>query len=162
MNKLFVFFCTGLWHGADWTFVIWGLYHGLFLLLEGILPVKKLPRALGHVYTMLVVCAGFVIFRADTLSQGAALIGKMFTGLPSGRDTMGCTGELPVCLLPAEKPERQAARALGENPGQSGESQRLCMQHRPPCALYAEPVRGHLQSVYLLPVLESGRKCMKR
>ncbi len=89
VNKLFVFFCTGLWHGADWTFVIWGLYHGLFLLLEGILPVKKLPRALGHVYTMLVVCAGFVIFRADTLSQGAALIGKMFTGLPSGRDTMG-------------------------------------------------------------------------
>lgn len=89
VNKLFVFFCTGLWHGADWTFVIWGLYHGLFLLLEGILPVKRLPRALGHVYTMLVVCAGFVIFRADTLSQGAALIGKMFTGLPSGRDTMG-------------------------------------------------------------------------
>ncbi|KAI4444122.1 MBOAT family protein [Schaedlerella arabinosiphila] len=89
VNKLFVFFCTGLWHGADWTFVIWGLYHGLFLLLEGILPVKKLPRALGHIYTMLVVCAGFVIFRADTLFQGAALIGKMFTGLPSGRDTMG-------------------------------------------------------------------------
>ncbi len=89
VNKLFVFFSTGLWHGADWTFVIWGLYHGLFLLLEGILPVKKLPRALGHVYTMLVVCAGFVIFRADTLSQGAALIGKMFTGLPAGRDTMG-------------------------------------------------------------------------
>ena len=89
VNKLFVFFCTGLWHGAEWTFVIWGLYHGLFLLLEGILPVKKLPRALGHVYTMLVVCAGFVIFRADTLSQGAALIGKMFTGLPAGRDTMG-------------------------------------------------------------------------
>lgn len=89
VNKLFVFFCTGLWHGADWTFVIWGLYHGLFLLMEGILPVKRLPRALGHVYTMLVVCAGFVIFRADTLSQGAALIGKMFTGLPAGRDTMG-------------------------------------------------------------------------
>ena len=89
VNKLFVFFCTGLWHGADWIFVIWGLYHGLFLLLEGILPVKKLPRALGHIYTMLVVCAGFVIFRADTLSQGAALIGKMFTGLPAGRDTMG-------------------------------------------------------------------------
>ncbi|MFG6363489.1 MBOAT family O-acyltransferase, partial [Schaedlerella sp.] len=40
MNKLIVFFCTGLWHGANWTFVVWGLYHGLFLLLEGILPVK--------------------------------------------------------------------------------------------------------------------------
>lgn len=80
VNKMIVFFCTGLWHGANWTFVVWGLYHGMFLLLEGILPVKKLPKVLGHIYTLLVVCAGFVIFRADTLYQGAALIGKMFTG----------------------------------------------------------------------------------
>lgn len=88
LNKLAVFFCTGLWHGANWTFVVWGLYHGLFLLLEGILPVKRLPRALGHIYTLLVVCTGFVIFRADTLSQGAALIGKMFTGLSAGPEAM--------------------------------------------------------------------------
>ncbi len=79
INKLIVFFCTGLWHGANWTFVIWGLYHGAFLLLEGVLPVKKLPRVLGHIYTLLAVCVGFVIFRADTLYQGFVLIGKMFT-----------------------------------------------------------------------------------
>lgn len=80
INKLIVFFCTGLWHGANWTFVVWGLYHGAFLLLEGVLPVRKLPRVLGHIYTLLAVCVGFVIFRADTLYQGFALIGKMFTG----------------------------------------------------------------------------------
>ncbi len=80
INKLIVFFCTGLWHGANWTFVVWGLYHGAFLLLEGILPVKKLPKVLGHIYTLLAVCVGFVIFRADTLYQGFAMIGKMFTG----------------------------------------------------------------------------------
>lgn len=80
VNKLIVFFTTGLWHGASWTFVVWGMFHGLFLLLEEWLPVKKLPRALGHVYTFLVVCIGFVIFRADTLAQGIHMTGQMFVG----------------------------------------------------------------------------------
>ncbi len=80
VNKMVVFFSTGLWHGASWTFVIWGLFHGLFLLLEEWLPIKKLPRVLGHIYTLLVVCTGFVIFRADTLSEGIYMIGQMFTG----------------------------------------------------------------------------------
>ena len=88
VNRLIVFFCTGLWHGASWTFVVWGLYHGLFLLLEGILPVKKLPKVLGHIYTLLAVCVGFVIFRAETLHQGMALIGKMFTGMSFGPEEM--------------------------------------------------------------------------
>lgn len=80
INKLLVFFSTGLWHGANWTFVIWGLYHGLFLMLEEYLPIRRIPRFLGHIYTLLVVCTGFVIFRADTLSQGLGIIGKMFSG----------------------------------------------------------------------------------
>lgn len=88
VNKLIVFFCTGLWHGASWTFVVWGLYHGLFLLMEGILPIKKLPKVLGHIYTLVVVCAGFVIFRADTLYQGLTLIGKMFTGISFKTEAM--------------------------------------------------------------------------
>ena len=81
LNRLIVFFCTGLWHGANWTFVIWGLWHGAFLLLEEYVPVfKKLPRALGSVYTMLVVTVGFVVFRAASLAYGAGYIGTMFTG----------------------------------------------------------------------------------
>lgn len=80
VNKLIVFFATGLWHGANWTFVVWGLFHGGFLLLEEWLPLKKLPRILGHLYALLVVCVGFVLFRAETLAQGIGVIGRMFTG----------------------------------------------------------------------------------
>lgn len=80
INKIIVFFCTGLWHGANWTFVIWGIFHGAFLLLEEILPIRKLPKILGHIYTILVVSTGFVIFRAETFLQGAFIIGKMFAG----------------------------------------------------------------------------------
>jgi alginate O-acetyltransferase complex protein AlgI len=81
LNRLIVFFCTGLWHGANWTFVLWGLYHGLFLLLESYVPfLKKIPRWLCHLYTLLVVCVGFVLFRADTIGQGFYMIGQMFGG----------------------------------------------------------------------------------
>ena len=79
LNRWIVFFCTGLWHGANWTFVIWGLYHGLFLMIEEFFPfTKKIPKWIGHIYTLLVVCLGFVIFRADTIGQGFMMIGKMF------------------------------------------------------------------------------------
>lgn len=81
VNRLLVFFFTGLWHGANWTFVLWGLYHGLFLLLEEYVPfVKKLPKFIAHIYTVVVVCVGFVLFRADTIAQGAYIIRQMFTG----------------------------------------------------------------------------------
>lgn len=78
---MIVFFLTGLWHGANWTFVVWGLFHGAFSFLEELIPsLKKLPHVILHVYTMLAVIVGFVIFRADTLSFALAYIGKMFTG----------------------------------------------------------------------------------
>ena len=80
VNKLVVFFCTGLWHGANWTFVIWGLFHGAFLLLEEVVPVRKLPKLLGHIYTLLVVSVGFVMFRADNVLYGLGMIGKLFAG----------------------------------------------------------------------------------
>ena len=81
LNKIIVFFLTGLWHGASWTFVLWGLYHGCFLLLEGFVPfIKKIPRFIAHIYVVLVVMVGFVLFRADTIGQGFTMIGKMFAG----------------------------------------------------------------------------------
>ncbi len=79
LNRIIVFALTGLWHGASWTFVIWGLYHGLFLLLEeGFKFPRKLPRWAGHVYTMLVVTCGFVIFRSASLRQAGQMIQSMF------------------------------------------------------------------------------------
>ncbi len=81
LNKIIVFFCTGLWHGASWTFVVWGLLQGLFILIESYVPfMKKLPKIAGHIYAMLVTTLSFVIFRADTLSYSITYIGKMFAG----------------------------------------------------------------------------------
>ena len=86
INKCIVFLLCGLWHGAAWTFVLWGLWHGLFSLLESlnVIPAKRLEKGpakiLGHVYTLLVVCIGFVMFRAGTVAQGAQIIGAMFAG----------------------------------------------------------------------------------
>lgn len=80
VNKIFVFVCCGLWHGAAWTFVVWGLIHGMFLLLEEYLPIRKLPKPIGWIYCLLVVTLAFVLFRADTLEQGIAMLGAMFVG----------------------------------------------------------------------------------
>ena len=79
-NKMVVFLLCGLWHGASWTFVVWGAIHGFFLLLEEYLPIRKLPRAIGNMYTMLVVTVAFVLFRAESFAQGGFFIAQMFTG----------------------------------------------------------------------------------
>lgn len=83
LNRIIVFFFTGLWHGANMTFIVWGLVHGLFLMLESyhIIPVDKIKsKLLKHLYTMLVVTVTFVIFRAENLSQAWLFIKEMFTG----------------------------------------------------------------------------------
>ncbi|WP_235856346.1 MBOAT family O-acyltransferase [Flagellimonas oceanensis] len=82
INLLIVFFITGLWHGASWSFIVWGLYHGFFLILERLGLEKlltKTPRLFRHAYTMLVVLFGWVFFRAETLSSGLSYIGSMFS-----------------------------------------------------------------------------------
>ena len=90
LNRMIVFFLCGLWHGASWTFVVWGLWHGLFLLIEEFVPrMRQLPRVLGHVYTLLVVTLGFVIFRADTFEYGLGFLAKMFTGFDVSGPMMG-------------------------------------------------------------------------
>ena len=83
MNLLVVFFLCGLWHGASWNFVIWGLFHGSFLVLERIRLVQKilkaLPALLQHLYVMLVVTVGWVFFRADSLSYALGYLKAMIT-----------------------------------------------------------------------------------
>jgi len=79
-NLLVVFFLCGLWHGASWTFVIWGLYHGSFLVLERTkfaVVLDRLFPPLRHVYAMLVILAGWVIFRAPTIADALAFLGNM-------------------------------------------------------------------------------------
>lgn len=91
LNKLIVFFCTGLWHGANWTFVFWGLGHGLLASLEdlGFIPAKKLNesrfgRAAARAYTLLAVMLLFIVFRSDSIAQAFSFIARMFSGGVSG------------------------------------------------------------------------------
>ena len=69
LNLLIVFFCTGFWHGASWTFVLWGLFHGLFSILErlGLDKILKKVKPLAFLYTLLVVIFGWVLFRVESL-----------------------------------------------------------------------------------------------
>ena len=82
LNLLTVFAVTGLWHGASWSFVVWGLYHGAFLMLErGVWGkiLQKLPTALTWFYTMIVALIGWVIFRAEELGKALEYIKCMFS-----------------------------------------------------------------------------------
>ncbi len=79
-NRIIVFFCTGLWHGASLNFIVWGLLNGMFLLLESakIINIQKLPRFFRHFYTLFVTIIAFVFFRAENLGTACRFIGKMF------------------------------------------------------------------------------------
>ena len=78
-NILIVWLLTGLWHGAAWNFVLWGLYYGLLLLLEKyVLSRIKLPKAIGWLYTTVLVIVGWVIFSGESLAQSLSMLGAMF------------------------------------------------------------------------------------
>jgi len=91
-NLAAVWLLTGLWHGADWNFVLWGALYGLVLALEKLFLgncLERLPRAARHIYVLALVTTGFVIFNADGLAGAAADLKGLFglAGLP------GCTAE---------------------------------------------------------------------
>jgi len=80
-NILTVWFLTGFWHGADWTFIIWGLYFAAFLLLEKFVLNKffeKIPKVFSHIYVVLAILISFVIFSGNGLSGAASDLGNMF------------------------------------------------------------------------------------
>jgi alginate O-acetyltransferase complex protein AlgI len=80
LNLLIVFLLCGIWHGAGWTFVVWGLLHGAFLMFEraGFAEtLKRLPLALRHAYTMMVVMVGWVLFRSGSFHQAVQHVRAM-------------------------------------------------------------------------------------
>ena len=105
-NLVVVFFLCGLWHGASWTFVAWGLFHGAFLVLEraGLAALLRRAGAFArHAYVLLVVMTAWVFFRADTLPQALAFLRAM-AGLGEARPTPYAVGwyltpELGLALL---------------------------------------------------------------
>jgi len=85
VNLATVFFLCGLWHGASFNFIIWGLYHGAFLGLERVLSPRikfTIPRPVKHFYALLVVMIGWVFFRAETLPQALGFLRAMFGNAP--------------------------------------------------------------------------------
>ena len=77
-NILIVWALTGLWHGAAWSFMIWGLYHGVILMAEKYLFKKKaLPAVPGHILTLLIVCVGWVFFSANSLADAGVTLRAM-------------------------------------------------------------------------------------
>jgi alginate O-acetyltransferase complex protein AlgI len=80
-NLVITFFLTGLWHGAAWKFIVWGLFHGTFLLVEraGLgARVARLPTVLSWAYTILVVMTGWVFFRANNLADAIHYLEALF------------------------------------------------------------------------------------
>jgi alginate O-acetyltransferase complex protein AlgI len=80
-NLFIVWFLTGLWHGASWNFVLWGLYFFVFIALERLFLrrlLEKIPRALSHLYLALVTLLGWVFFYYEDLGHAAAFFGRLF------------------------------------------------------------------------------------
>ena len=91
INLITVFFLCGLWHGANMTFVIWGLYNGLFLILERLFLgdlLSKVPKLITHLYAVFVVLIGWVFFRAESLSQAVDYLSVMFGLTNLGKESI--------------------------------------------------------------------------
>lgn len=81
-NLWLVFLISGFWHGAAWTFIFWGIYHGLLLIVERLFLLKaytKLPKLIPLIITFLLVSFGWVFFRADSFSYSAKFIVKLLS-----------------------------------------------------------------------------------
>ncbi|MCR4905517.1 MAG: MBOAT family protein [Clostridiales bacterium] len=89
-NIAVVWMLTGLWHGAAWTFVLWGVYYGVFLVLERLLWGKKIAGipVLNRLYTLLIVVIGWVIFRSESLTYAFGMLRAMFGGYGLGSGTV--------------------------------------------------------------------------
>jgi alginate O-acetyltransferase complex protein AlgI len=104
-NLVTVFFLCGLWHGASWTFVIWGMFHGSLLVVERVglhARLARLPRVLRHAYALLMILVGWVLFRADTLPHAIMFLKAMagFAPRTSPEDAaLYLNPELVACII---------------------------------------------------------------
>ena len=108
LNRMIVFLFTGIWHGANWTFIVWGLIHGILCNLEdsGIIPADRLEknrfgRILNRMYTLLAVMLLFVVFRADSLPDAFSMIKSMFSFYVSSAGRYEISSLLPAatCVM---------------------------------------------------------------
>lgn len=129
LNLLIVWTLTGFWHGAGWNFVMWGLYYFVILFIEKLFLLKaldKLPKFFRHVYALLLIAIGWVIFASDDVSVLLPYLGSLFgaNGVTGGMDvyTLVTKAVLIVicCIASTEFPKRvfvSCTDALGEKTG---------------------------------------------
>ena len=115
-NIFIVFLASGLWHGANWTFVLWGVFHGIFRILEELLktPRQKILSILNikeenvglkifeTIFTFIIVCISWIIFRANNISDLGTLVGKVFNSFGTFADTfktMNLTLSAIICTV---------------------------------------------------------------
>jgi alginate O-acetyltransferase complex protein AlgI len=103
-NLVIVFFLCGLWHGAAWTFILWGMYHGMLLVIERLgleTALRKTPAPIQHAYALLAVVFGWVLFRADSFEQAIGVLTRMV--VPTSSDEVGVlqilTGEETLVVV---------------------------------------------------------------
>jgi len=122
LNVFVVFLLSGFWHGADWTFVVWGAYHGAWVVLERLPRVAalqaRLPRLMRVALTLLVVMVGWVFFRSTSLGGALGFVGAMFGGGSAPAADAALTGQFlshrtaamlvlgaVIALFPAFRPD---------------------------------------------------------
>ena len=88
-NLFVVWLLTGLWHGADWTFIFWGLFYFIFISVEKLTNIEKrgLHKVFGHIYTLFLVLIGWVLFRSDSISYALTYLKSMFFVSGEGAST---------------------------------------------------------------------------
>jgi alginate O-acetyltransferase complex protein AlgI len=102
-NLIVVFVLCGFWHGAAWTFLAWGAYHGALLVVERLglgAALERVPAPFRHLYALFAILVGWVIFRAEDLTQAAGILRKMMFAEGAAADafTPVLTGEETVVL----------------------------------------------------------------
>lgn len=122
LNLLIVWSLTGFWHGAGWNFVMWGLYYFVILFIEKLFLLKaldKLPKLFRHVYALLLIVIGWVIFASDDVGVLLPYLGSMFgaNGAVGGMDvyTLFTKAVLLIicCVASTELPKRLFLSATG-------------------------------------------------
>jgi len=129
-NIMVVWMLTGIWHGADWNFVIWGLYYGVLLLLEKHVygrALSRLPGWVQHVYSMFVVMIGWYIFTYNEVAGKFGFFGALFgrgAGFVSGGSVylLYSNAVLLVCLIlgSTELPSKWGRAILAKAAGKDG------------------------------------------
>lgn len=97
INIAVVWFLTGLWHGASWNFILWGLYFGVLLMIEKLFMLKvlkKAPAIISHIYSIIIILFGWVLFYFENLNEMGIFLARMF-----GSDGFMMSGDISVNII---------------------------------------------------------------